>query len=189
MQPWVKSADPFIEHPTNLETRLELLDGVITPNELFFVRNHAPTPRIDATMYRLRVEGDAVDQPIELTMDDLLALPSQSVVAYLECGGNWRSYWASIAGRAAAGGQWGTGGVSCAEWSGPTLGSVLALAGVRDTAVDVDLIGLDEGDFSRAMPIDRAMDPTSRPHHERRGPAGRSRIPASGGGPGLGRKQ
>ena len=79
--PWLKSPDPFIEHPTNLETRLELLDGVITPNELFFVRNHAPTPRIDATAYRLRVEGDAVNEPVELTMDDLRALPSRSVVA------------------------------------------------------------------------------------------------------------
>ena len=81
--PWVKDPGPFIEHPTNLETRLELLDGVITPNELFFVRNHAPTPRIDASEYRLRVEGDAVDEAIELTMNDLRALPSESVVAYL----------------------------------------------------------------------------------------------------------
>ncbi|HIF20957.1 MAG TPA: oxidoreductase [Gemmatimonadetes bacterium] len=159
--PWVKDAGPFIEHPTNLETRLELLDGVITPNELFFVRNHAPTPRIDASEYRLRVEGDAVDEAIELSMNDLRALPSQSVVAYLECGGNWRGLWESVVGRAASGGQWGTGGISCAEWSGPTLASVLGLAGVRSNAVDVDLIGLDDGDFSRPMPIERALDPTT----------------------------
>ena len=159
--PWVKNPEPFIQHPTNLETRLELLDGVITPNELFFVRNHAPTPRIDVSEYRLRVEGDAIDEAVELTMDDLRALPSQSVVAYLECGGNWRGFWASVVGQAAAGGQWGTGGISCAEWSGPTLASVLALAGVRSSAVDVDLIGLDEGGFSRPMPLERALDPTT----------------------------
>jgi DMSO/TMAO reductase YedYZ molybdopterin-dependent catalytic subunit len=159
--PWVKNPEPFIQHPTNLETRLELLDGVITPNELFFVRNHAPTPRIDVSEYRLQVEGDAIDEAVELTMDDLRALTNQSVVAYLECGGNWRSFWGSVVGQAAAGGQWGTGGVSCAEWSGPTLASVLALAGVRSGAVDVDLIGLDEGGFSRPMPIERALDPTT----------------------------
>ncbi len=159
--PWVKNPDPFIQHPTNLETRLELLDGVITPNELFFVRNHAPTPRIDATDFRLRVEGDAIIEAIELTMNDLRALPSESVVAYLECGGNWRGFWGSVVGRAAAGGQWGTGGVSCAEWGGPTLASVLGLAGIRSGAVDVDLIGLDEGGFSRPMPIERALDPTT----------------------------
>ena len=159
--PWVKNPDPFIQHPTNLETRLELLDGVITPNELFFVRNHAPTPRLDVAEYRLRVEGDAIGEAIELTMSDLRALPSESVVAYLECGGNWRGFWGSVVGRAAAGGQWGTGGVSCAEWGGPTLASVLGLAGIRSGAVDVDLIGLDEGGFSRPMPIERALDPTT----------------------------
>jgi len=159
--PWVKNPEPFIQHPTNLETRLELLDGVITPNELFFVRNHAPTPRIDVSEYRLHVSGAAIDQAVELTLDDLRDLPSQSVVAYLECGGNWRGFWGSIVGRAAAGGQWGTGGISCAEWRGPTLASVLALAGVRSSAVDVDLIGLDEGGFSRPMPIARALDPTT----------------------------
>jgi len=134
---------------------------VITPNELFFVRNHAPTPRIDATDFRLRVEGDAIIEAIELTMSDLRALPSESVVAYLECGGNWRGFWGSVVGRTAAGGQWGTGGVSCAEWGGPTLASVLDLAGIRSGAVDVDLIGLDEGGFSRPMPIERALDPTT----------------------------
>ncbi len=66
--PWVKNPEPFIQHPTNLETRLELLDGVITPNELFFVRNHAPTPRIDASDYRLRIEGDAIDEAVEFTI-------------------------------------------------------------------------------------------------------------------------
>lgn len=159
--PWVKNSAPFIEHPTNLETRLELLDGVITPNELFFVRNHAPTPHIDASNYRLHIEGDAIDEAVELTLDDLRALPDESVTAYLECGGNWRSFWGSVVGRSATGGQWGTGGISCAEWRGPTLASVLALAGVRSGAVDVDLIGLDEGNFSRPMPIERALDPTT----------------------------
>jgi DMSO/TMAO reductase YedYZ molybdopterin-dependent catalytic subunit len=159
--PWVKDPGSFIQHPTNLETRLELLDGVITPNELFFVRNHAPTPRIDASDYRLRIEGDAIDEAVELTMADLRDLPSESVVAYLECGGNWRSFFGSVMGQAAAGGQWATGGISCADWSGPTLASVLALAGVRPNAVDVDLIGTDDGNFSRPMPIERALDPTT----------------------------
>ena len=159
--PWVKDPGPFVQHPTNLETRLELLDGVITPNELFFVRNHAPTPRLDASQYVVRITGDAVEREVELTLAELERLPSESVVAYLECAGNWRGFWLTETGRVASGGQWARGGVGCAEWSGPTLASVLALAGVRDTAVDVDVIGLDDGAFSRAMPIDRALDPTT----------------------------
>lgn len=155
---WVKDPTPFFKHPTNLETRLEQLAGLITPNELFFVRNHTPTPRIDAATYRLRVEGDAVGRPLELTYDEILALPSRSVIAYLECAGNWRRFFAEVMGRAAQGGQWGTGGVSCAEWTGTPLRSVLELAGVRRNAVDVNLFGLDQGEFNRPMPLIKALD-------------------------------
>ena len=43
----------------------------------------------------------------------------------------------------------------------PRFASVLALAGIRPNAVDVDLIGLDEGGFSRPMPLERALDSTT----------------------------
>ncbi len=158
---WTKDGTPFIRHATNLETRLELLDGLITPNELFFVRNHAPTPRIAARDYRLRVVGDGVERSLELALDDLRALPGQSVVAFLECAGNWRGFFARVAGRAAEGGQWGTGAVGCAEWSGPMLSAVLEAAGLRPEAVAVNLTGLDEGGFGRPMSVAKAMDPAT----------------------------
>lgn len=156
--PWVKDPTPFIRHPTNLETRLENLHGLLTPNDLFFVRNHAPTPRLDAATYRLRIEGDAVARPLELSYEDLLRLPSHTVVAYLECAGNWRSFYDKVLGQVASGGQWGTGGVSCASWSGVSLGTVLDLAGVRDDARDVNIVGLDDGAFERPMPLAKAVD-------------------------------
>ena len=156
---WFKDPEPFIRHATNLETRLELLDGLITPNDLFFVRNHAPTPVISAEDYRLRVTGDGIERSIEFSLDDLRALPSQSVVAYLECAGNWRSFFASVLGRAAEGGQWRTGAVGCAEWGGPSLSAVLEAAGLRPEAVAVNLVGLDDGGFSRPMAVPKAMDP------------------------------
>ena len=156
--PWVKDPNPFVQHPTNLETRLEDLTGFLTPNELFFVRNHAPTPRVDVDTYRLHVEGDAVREPVELTYDQLIGLPSATSVSYLECAGNWRSFFAEMAGRPASGGQWGRGGVGCASWSGVPLGYVLELAGVENTAVDVNLFGLDDGEFNRPMSIDKATD-------------------------------
>lgn len=157
--PWVKDPSPFIRHPTNLETPLQRLDGVLTPTELFFVRNHAPTPRIDAASYRLQVTGDAVSSALDLTVDDLRGMPSRSVVAYLECAGNWRSFFGSVLGRTASGGQWGTGAVGCATWTGVPLRDVLELAGVTDDAVDVLLVGLDDGEFSRPMPIEKALHP------------------------------
>ena len=154
---WVKDPAPFIRHPTNLETRLEHLDGFLTPNSHFFVRNHAPTPRIDLVTYRLRIEGDGIETPLELAYDDLLRLPTQSTIAYLECAGNWRSFFDKVLGQVASGGQWGAGAVGCATWTGATLGSVLELAGLRSSAVDVNLIGLDDGEFNRPMPLDRAL--------------------------------
>ncbi|MGH7561221.1 MAG: sulfite oxidase [Gemmatimonadales bacterium] len=157
-QPWVKDPAPFIRHPTNLETRLENLPGLLTPNELFFVRNHASTPRLDAAAWRLRVDGDGVERPFDLSYDDLMRLPSRSVVAYLECAGNGRKFFAEIGGKAATGGQWATGAVGCAEWTGVPLALVLERAGVRRGAVDVLLHGLDEAKFSRPMPLARARE-------------------------------
>ncbi len=155
---WVKDPAPFIRHPTNLETRLEHVEGLLTPNDLFFVRNHTPTPRIDVESYRLRVEGDGIERAVELAYQDILRLPSRSVVAYVECAGNWRRFFGEVMGTPASGGQWGTGGVGCAEWTGTPLSSVLDLAGLRRTAVDVNLLGLDAGEFSRPMPVDKALD-------------------------------
>ena len=156
--PWVKDPTPFILHPTNLETPLSSLEGLLTSNELFFVRNHASTPIIDASSYRLRIEGAAIPQPLELSLAELREMPSRSIVAYVECAGNWRSFFGRVLGRTARGGPWGTGG-GCATWTGVPLGDVLARAGVRADAVDVLLAGADDVEFNRPMPIAKALDP------------------------------
>lgn len=158
---WVKDSGPFVQHGTNLETRLADLDGLLTPNELFFVRNHAPTPIVDPATYVLTVGGPGAEREVRLTLDDLRALPSQTLIAYIECAGNWRGFFQSITGRTASGSQWGTGAIGCAEWTGPSLADVLALAGVRDDAVDVNVIGLDDGAWERPMPVAKALDPAT----------------------------
>ncbi|WP_420633268.1 sulfite oxidase [Candidatus Palauibacter sp.] len=156
---WVKDPSPFVQRVTNLETRLELIDGFITPNELFFVRNHSPTPRIDPGSYSLRVEGDGAETALSLDLSTLESLPQRTITAYLECAGNWRGLYPELTGTRASGGQWSTGAVGCAEWSGPSLATVLELAGVRPEAVDVNLVGLDSSGFERAMPLAKALDP------------------------------
>ena len=156
---WAKDPAPFIQRVTNLETRLELLDGFITPNELFFVRNHSPTPIIDPESYTLRLEGDGAETAIQLDLATLESLPQHTITAYLECAGNWRGLYPELTGTRASGGQWTTGAVGCAEWSGPSLATVLELAGVRPEAVDVNLVGLDGSGFERAMPLAKARDP------------------------------
>ena len=159
MSVWAKDPAPFIQHGTNLETRLEDLGGLITPNELFFVRNHAPTPTVDAATYVLSVGGPGAQSEVRLGLDELRALPSQTLVAYIECAGNWRGFFRSVTGRTASGSQWGTGAIGCAEWGGPRLADVLALAGVRDDAVDVNIVGMDDAAWARPMPVAKAMHP------------------------------
>ena len=65
----------------------------------------------------------------------------------------------SWTGTRASGGQWTTGAVGCAEWSGPSLATLLELAEVRPEAVDVNLVGLDDSGFERVMPVTKALDP------------------------------
>ena len=160
-----KEAEPFIAHgEAGLESRLELMRGVITPTRLFFVRNNSPeSPDIDAAAWRLVVEGDAVEQPLELAYDELRRLPARTLVSYLECAGNQRAMFERLTGRAAAGTQWGTGAVGNGVWLGVALSDVLTMAGVSRDAESVLLVGLDpqapEGGFRRVVTAEKAMQP------------------------------
>ncbi|MER3437233.1 MAG: sulfite oxidase [Chloroflexota bacterium] len=142
--------------PLNLETPLYLLDDLIVPNELFFVRNHAPAPMIAPEDYRLRVTGH-VDQELELTLADLKGMPQQTITAFLECSGNSRSRFEPIA----EGNQWGNGAVGTAEWTGVRLRDLLDRARVKDGAVDVVSQGGDLEVMQRGLPMSKAYDPNT----------------------------
>ena len=162
---WFKDPSPFIIHSDgkSLEARLENTPGLLTSNRHFFVRNNSTSLDLDAAAWRLSVEGDAVANPLELTYDDLLKLPSRALLCYLECAGNHRAMFDLVQGRAATGTQWGTGGIGNGEWVGAPLRDVLMLAGIRDNAVSVLLVGLDtespENGFRRVLPVAKAMHP------------------------------
>src|ERR671910_2066949 len=61
--------DPTGDLAYNAEMRWEAMagEGYLTPVGSFFVRNHAPTPRIDSVSWALRVEGPGVERPLELS--------------------------------------------------------------------------------------------------------------------------
>lgn len=141
----------------NVETRLSRLVGYLTPIDRFYVRNHGATPRIERDSWRLELEGDGLKQPATLDYDALCALPRVSLVRAVECAGNARSFFKSRFGHQAGGAQWRTGAIGVAEWSGVRLRDVLALAGVRDAAVDILPEGLDDVRYARPLPIDKAL--------------------------------
>ncbi len=158
-----KNPSPFIQRGASLESRLELMPGLITPNDLFFVRNNSSSVDLSADDWSLMVEGDAVMQRLDLSYDDIRRLPRRSLVAYLECAGNHRVMFDRLQGRAAEGTQWGRGAIGNAIWVGVSLADVLTLAGLADDAVSVLLVGLDEdspeGGFQRVLPLEKALDP------------------------------
>jgi sulfite dehydrogenase (cytochrome) subunit A len=148
--------------PPQLETPFSVFnDGVITPNNAFFVRYHLagiPT-EIDPDTYTVEVKGK-VEKPLKLSLADIKRLPLVEVVAVNQCSGNSRGFFEPRV----AGGQSGNGAMGNARWRGASLKAVLDLAGVQKTAKQVVYNGLDTPivdktpDFVKALDIDVARN-------------------------------
>ncbi|MGH7943894.1 MAG: sulfite oxidase, partial [Opitutaceae bacterium] len=149
--------------PENSETPLDDVASWVTPNRLFFVRNHFSVPNVDRDTWELVLEG-LVARPGRWTFSDLAAMPQHSVFATVECAGNGRSFLQEKA----AGVQWGAGAIGHAEWTGVRLRDLLQPAGVKPGALEVVFEGADRGSepdhpepmhFSRSLPLAKALDP------------------------------
>jgi len=128
------------------------------PNSFFFVRNHSATPLIDVKNWRLSIEGNGVSNPFTMNYDDLLKMPSTTVIRYVECAGNGRSFYDTLLKRPAQGTQWHLGAYGIAEWTGVRLSDILNRAGIKSTAVDVMPVGLDSTAVERPVPVAKAME-------------------------------
>ena len=164
--------------PTNYESRLDLLDGLITPNQLFFIRSNGPiSMEITPEDWRLTVSG-LVDHELTLSLSDLKAMPQQTITAFLECSGNSRTRFPADP-VPVEGTNWGDGAIGNAEWTGTSLSNVLALAGVREGAVDLVSQGADFPEMQRGLPIATALSPDVLLVWEMNG----VELPAPNGGP------
>ena len=126
---------------------------------LWYVRNHGPTPIIDAATWRLSVEGPGVRNPLSIGYDELLRMPSTTVTRFIECAGNGRIFFKEYQGEMPKGRPWRYGSYAVAEWTGVPLREILERAGVKDSAVDVMPTGLDQAAVERPMPVAKAMEP------------------------------
>src|SRR5664279_402682 len=133
-------------------TPLQDLDGIITPNGLFYERHHAGVPTIDPSQHRLLLHG-LVDRPLIFTMDDLRRFPSQSRIHFLECSGN--PVYTKPYGKTASD---LVGLLSCAEWTGVSLKLVLQEAGLQPGAKWVMAEGADAAAMTRSIPIEKCLD-------------------------------
>ena len=150
----------FTQVGTNLETRWENMykRGYVVPNELFFVRNNNPTPRIEPANWSLNVSGSGISNPISFSYDEITSMPSISVIKAIECAGNGRSFYKQAYGKEASGTQWQLGGIGVAEWTGVPLKEVLDRAGLKDTAVDVMAVSVDEQKVQRPISVEKALE-------------------------------
>ncbi|GIW82492.1 MAG: hypothetical protein KatS3mg105_4299 [Gemmatales bacterium] len=160
---WREERKIITSSPENSEMPLESMHGWVTPNHLFFVRNHFEIPEIQRDQWRLKVCG-CVEQPREWTWEELDRLPQRSIFATVECAGNGRSFLTPKV----HGVQWGAGAIGHAEWTGVPLCDVLNESGLRKEAVEILFRGADAGvesdhperiHFERSLPLAKALHP------------------------------
>lgn len=133
-------------------TPLQELDGIITPNGLFYERHHGGVPPIDPATHRLMVHG-LVQTPLLFTIDELRRFPSISKIYFLECSGNpsYKKPYGKTASDI-------MGLVSCAEWTGVPLRTLLDEAGLQSGAKWVVAEGADAAGMTRSIPIEKCLD-------------------------------
>jgi sulfane dehydrogenase subunit SoxC len=147
---------PILGTAGSYKTPLGALDGIITPNGLHFIRNHAGTPAILPDQHRLLIHG-LVERPLVFTMDALRRFPTVSRLHFLECSGN-----TPLFNPARIRPDWTVqdthGLLSCAEWTGVRLADVLGEAGVQPAARWMLAEGADAAGMTRSIPVAKALD-------------------------------
>jgi sulfane dehydrogenase subunit SoxC len=136
-------------------TPLHRLNGMITPNGLHFERSHSGIPDVDPDAHRLAIHG-LVKRPLVFTMEMLARYPMESRIAFIECGGNGGSLYQKDPAQLNI--QALHGLVSCAEWTGVKLSTLLDEAGVESTAKWILAEGADAAGMSRSVPLAKVMD-------------------------------
>ncbi len=105
---------------------LQSLFGIVTPSGLHFERHHQGWWDIDPSKHRFMVNG-LVKSAKVFTMDEIMRLPSVSRFHFIECGANTAVEWGNVAVPTV---QYTHGMLSCSEFTGVPLITLLELAGV-----------------------------------------------------------
>jgi sulfane dehydrogenase subunit SoxC len=139
---------------------LEAMRAAVTPVGLHYLLIHFDIPFVDAATWRLSI-GGLVEEPLELSLDDLRARPATTLAVTLECAGNGR---ALLSPRAPASQPWVLEAVGNAEWTGTRLAPLLHEAGLQSDAAEVVFTGLDRGVqggvehlYERSLSLDDAL--------------------------------
>jgi len=127
------------------------LEGPLTPNEQFYIRDHFPAPALANEEWKLQLSGH-VRTPLTMRYAEILRLPRHDLAVTVECAGNGV----------------GEGGVSTANWTGIALRPLLERAGLLPGVKHIRLVGADRGSvgsssgavpYSRSLPLEKALHP------------------------------
>ena len=150
----IRNVNPNLPQYISASSRTPLgeLDGIITPSGLFYERHHGGVPAIDPAQHRLMLHG-LVKTPLLFTVDELRRFPSESRIHFLECSGNpsYKKPYGKTASDL-------MGLVSCAEWTGVALKTLLDEAGLLPSAKWVVAEGADAAGMTRSIPIEKCLE-------------------------------
>jgi DMSO/TMAO reductase YedYZ molybdopterin-dependent catalytic subunit/type IV secretory pathway VirB2 component (pilin) len=136
---WFFSGGGRVHHGDGVFPNIDNLALEITPNADFYqVSKNAFDPQVDPGGWKLEVAG-MVENPVELTYDEIRALPFVEQYATLACISN----------------EVGGDLIGTALWRGVKLKDILERAGLKTGIVDIVLRARD--DYSDSIPIARAM--------------------------------
>lgn len=155
---------PASSKPFNAELSPYLLcESFITPNELFYVRNHLPVPEVDPETYELEIEVPGQKETISFSLEELKKFPKVTITATIMCAGNRRSEMVKV--KPVKGLNWGPAAIGNATWTGVRLRDVLKMAGVTEDeekfkhvqfeGLDYDVTG---NQYGASIPIWKALD-------------------------------
>lgn len=135
-------------------TPLADLQGIITPNGLHFCRHHSGVAEVDPADHRLIIHG-LVERDLMFTMKDILRMPSVSRIHFLECAANGGMEWRGAQLEAV---QFTHGMISCCEWTGVKLSTLLDECGIKPKAKWLLAEGADASGMTRSIPMHKALE-------------------------------
>jgi DMSO/TMAO reductase YedYZ molybdopterin-dependent catalytic subunit len=137
------ASDPGTVGTSGTPPAVDTAGGAVTsPKDFYLVSKNLLDPELNATSWRLQVNG-LVDHPLTLRYADVLALPAQDFYQTLECISN----------------EVGGPLMSNGRWTGVRLSEVLQRAGVQAPARQLHFTCADG--YTENMPLEQAMLPTT----------------------------
>ena len=138
-----------------VRTPHHLLRGTITPSGLHFTRLHTGIPDIDPSKHKLLIHG-LVKRPLIFDVEMLDRYPMESRIYFLECGGNSETMYDDHP--VQVGVQRLHGQVSCSEWTGIRLSTLMDEAGVDPRGKWILAEGADASGMTRSVPMEKIMN-------------------------------